>query len=76
MRYGGSAHGNLHEIFLGILDALADCVGNFARFTHTEADCAFTVAHHNNGGELENPAALNRLGNTVNSHDTLGQIQS
>ena len=44
VRNGCASEGNLHQVLLGVLDTLADCVGNLARLADAEAYGAVAVA--------------------------------
>ena len=55
---------------------LADGVRNFSGLADAEAHDAVAVANDHQSGELHNTAALNGLGNAVDSHDPLLQVQN
>ena len=57
--------GNLDQILLGVLNALADRVRNFAGLADAEADGAVAVADDDQRGKLEDTAAFYGFGNTV-----------
>lgn len=63
---GCTLQGNLHQVLLCVLNALADCIRHFGSLAQAEAYGAVAVADYNQRGELENTTTLNSLGNTVN----------
>ncbi len=75
MRNGSAAQRNLDQVLLGVLDALADSVRNFAGLTDAEADGAVAVADDDQSGKLEDTAALYGLRYTVDGNYTLLQFQ-
>ena len=69
----GERHG--HQRLLGLLDALADRLGHFVRLAETEADVAGAVADDDERAEAEPPAALHDLGDAVDVHHFLFQLE-
>ena len=63
------------EVLFRIVDPLADRIGNFGGFSEPDADDPVTVADDDQGCELEDSAALNRLGNTVQGYNPFLQVQ-
>ena len=62
-------------MLFGVLNALANGVGNLGSLAQTEAYQAVAVAHNHQGSKLEDTAALNRLADTVDGYDLFTQIQ-
>jgi hypothetical protein len=71
----GAFQRNSEQVFLGIFNAFTDRIGNLSGFPKAETDDAVAVADNDQSGELEDPAAFDRLGYTVNGYDSLLQIQ-
>ena len=71
MRDSGALHGNLNEVLLGVLDALADCVRNLGSLAGAEANGTLAVAYNDQRRKLHYAAALNGLGYTVERYDGL-----
>ena len=61
-------HGNLDQVLFRVFNTLADCVGDFSRFSDAETDRAVSVAHYHKGSEFEDTAAFYGLGYTINSN--------
>ena len=66
---GATGQGHGDHVLLGILDTLADGLGNFAGLANAVTDVALAVANNDQGSELHNAAALNGLGNAVDGDD-------
>ena len=64
----------MDHILLGILDALADGLGNLGGLTGAEAHVPLLVANHHQGGELGHTTALDGLGYTVEIHELLAVL--
>ena len=69
MGNGGAGGVDGHHVLLRVLDALADCFGNFSGLTQAIADLALTVTDNHQCGKLHDTAALDGLGNTVEVDD-------
>ncbi len=54
---GTAAQRNLHQVFLGVLDAFTDRVGNFAGFAEAEAHGAVSVADDDERSKGKDTAA-------------------
>src|SRR5262249_40290288 len=63
------------EMLLGVLDALADRLGNLACLAEPAADVARTITDHDDRAEAEAPAALDDLCDAVDLDDALLQRQ-
>ena len=61
-------------MLFGVLNALANGVGNFGGLAKPEAHQAVAVADDHQGSELEDTAALHRLADTVDGYDLFVQI--
>ncbi len=68
---GGAAQRNLHQVLLGVLDALADSVRNLAGLADAEAHSALVVANDDQRCKLKDTAALNGLGYAVDGNYAL-----
>ena len=64
-------HRDLDEVLLGVLDALADRLGDLAGLAEPDADVARAVADDDDRAEAEPPAALDDLGDAVDLDDAL-----
>ena len=62
---GGALQGNLNQVLLGVLNALADSVRHLAGLAQAEAHGAVAVADNDQCGELEDTAALHGLADAV-----------
>src|SRR5206468_4238329 len=63
------------EVLLGVLDALADRLGDLASLAQAGADHAVAVADHDHRAEAEAAAALHDLGDAVDLDDLLFQVE-
>ena len=57
------------QVLLGVLNAFADRLGNFARLAETETNDAVAVADDNESGKLKDAAALHGFGYTVDGNN-------
>ena len=64
----------MNQIFLGLLDGLADGHGNFARLAHAETGVAALIADDHQRGKAQVLAALDDLGDALDGHDLILQI--
>ncbi len=62
---GAAQRETFNQVLLGVLNALADRLGNFACFTNAETNGTFSIAYHDERSKLEDPAALDGLTYTV-----------
>ena len=60
-------HGD--QTLLGLLDALANRLGNFARFADGKADLALAIADDDERAEAEALSALDDLRDAIDAHD-------
>ncbi len=67
--------GDLNQVLLRVLDALADSVRHLAGLAEAEAHGAVAVADNHQGGELEDTAALYGLAHAVDRNDALFQFR-
>ncbi len=74
MRNGSTAQVNPNKILLCILNALTDCIRNFAGLTQTETDNRVYGAYNSECLELHDTAALNVLAEKVNGDNALHQL--
>jgi hypothetical protein len=58
-------------MFLRILGALADGIRNFVGLTQSGADVSFAITDNNHGAETEPAAALDDLGDPVDTDHAL-----
>src|SRR5262249_51579907 len=65
---------HVHHALLGLLDPLADGLGNLLRLAEPEADTARAVADHDERAEAEAPPALHDLRHAVDVNDLLLQL--
>ena len=72
---GGPLQGDLDHVLLGVLNALADGVGDLGGLTKAKTYQAVAVAHDYQRRELEDTAALDRFADTVNGYDPFVKIQ-
>ena len=63
-----------NDIFLGLLDGLADGHGDFAGLAHAEAGVTVLVADNDERGEAEVLAALDDLGDALDGHNLILQV--
>src|SRR5437667_5223258 len=75
MRYRSAGDVHLHQVLLGRLDALADRHGHFPGFPGAIADVPACVPHHDQGRKAHVLAALHDLGDTVDRHHLVLQLQ-
>ena len=59
---------------LGGFGRLADGFRHFARLAMAETDAALLIAHDDQRGETEAPAALHHLGDTVDVHQLVDEF--
>ena len=71
---GGAGQGHGDHVLLGVLDALADGLGHLGGLAQAEAHAALLIAHHHQGGELEDTAALDGLGYAVQGNELLHEL--
>src|SRR6266478_1992920 len=64
----------VNQVFLGLLDRLADGHGHFARLAHAEAGIARLVSDDNQGRKTEVLAALDNFGYALDGHDLVLQV--
>ena len=76
MGNGSALERYLDHIFLRILNALANCVRDFARFTEAEANRTVAITDDNERRELEDTAALNGFGYAVDGNYALLEFRS
>ena len=69
VRNGGSDDGNVDEVTLCVLNALANRFGNFGSFAHADTDATLFIADNDERGEAENFTALNNLCYTVDGDE-------
>ena len=74
MRNGGPAEGDGGDVLLGVLQALADGLGDFIGLAHAEADTALAVADYAQRGELCHTAALDGLADTVEGNNLFNNL--
>src|SRR6516164_4928461 len=60
-----ASEGDRHQVFLRILGALADGVGNLARLSQADPHMAVLVPYHDEGTEVETLGALSHLRHPV-----------
>ncbi len=65
----------LDQIFLGLLDALLDGHGHFARLAHAETSVAVAIANDNQRRKAEILAALDDFGDAVDGDDVILQVR-
>jgi len=58
-----------------MLHRLADRLGNLAGLAEPDTHVPLSIAHHHQGREGESPAALDDLGDPVDGHHPVGQVQ-
>ena len=63
------------QVLFGVLNSLADCVGNLARLAKPKADRAVAVADNHEGCELKDTTALHRFGNAVDRNNSFLQFE-
>jgi hypothetical protein len=61
MRNGCAFERNLHQILLRVLDSLAECIRDFARFSQPETDSAVAVADNYKSRKFEDTTAFDVL---------------
>src|SRR3954447_23556033 len=71
VRDGAGDARHLVEVLLGLFDTLGDRRGHLLGLAVADTHGAVAVAHHDQRGEAEAPAALDDLGDTVDRYDTL-----
>src|SRR5699024_5172859 len=64
-------HRDAEEVLLRLLDTLGDRRGHFLGLAVADADGAFTVADHHEGGEAEATTTLHDLGDAVDGNHPL-----
>ena len=74
MRNRGALKVQLHHVFLGLFDGLANGHGNFARLAHAESGVAALIADHHQRGEAQIFAALDDFGDAMDGDDLIFQI--
>ena len=74
MRNSALEHRNLNEVLLSCLNTLSDSSGNFAGLTQTVANYALAVTNNDDSSECECTTTLGNLSYTVDSHETVLQI--
>jgi hypothetical protein len=67
----GPDHRDPDQVLLGVLDALADRLGDLAGLAQADPDVAGAVADDDDRAEAEAPAALDHLRDAVDLDDTL-----
>ena len=65
---------NLHQVLLCSLYAFGNSSGNLAGLTQAPADNTILVTHNDNGAKGESTATLGYLSNTVDSNQTVLQL--
>src|SRR5271166_270991 len=65
-----------HQAFLGAVDALADGLGHFVGLAQAEAHQAVVIAGDDQGAEAEAASALDDLGDAVDMHDLLFDLEA
>ncbi|MNW65182.1 hypothetical protein D3C74_435400 [compost metagenome] len=65
---------NVNQVFLGVFNAFADGVRNFAGFTDTCTDIAVAVAHNNKCAKAETASAFYNFCYTVNVYNSFCQL--
>src|SRR5918999_1034530 len=68
--------GHAEEVLLRALDALLDRQRHLVRLAVADADDAVLVTDHNKRGEREAPAALDHLGDAVDLHHALLEVEA
>jgi hypothetical protein len=68
--------GHAEEVLLGLLDALLDRERDLVGLAVAHAHHVALVAHHDQRGEGEAPAALDDLRDAVDLHDPLLQVEA
>ncbi len=68
--------GHAEEVFLGPLDALLDRERHLVGLAVADAHDFALVSDHHEGGEREAPATLDDLGDAVDLHDALLEVQA
>ena len=63
------------QVFLCVLNTLANCVGYLARFAKPEAHSAVAVADYDQSRKLKDTTAFYRFGNAVDRYYSLFQIE-
>ena len=64
-----------HDVLLRVLDALLDRVGHLVRLAEPRADVAAAVTDHHDRREAEAAAALDDLGDAVDLHHALRELE-
>ena len=67
--------GDLDQALFGLLDPLANGLGNFVGFSQPKAHHSFAVPHDHEGAEAEPAAALDHLGDAVDVGYAINQFQ-
>ena len=75
MGNGGTLEGDGDDILLGVLEALADGLGDLVGLAHAEADAALAVADDAERGELRHTAALDGLADAVEGNYLLDELR-
>ena len=76
VRNGTIFERDFNQIFLGIVDALANGFGNFGGLAETDTDFAFAVADDDERTEGETTTALDDFGDAVNEDNLLLEFGS
>ena len=74
MRQCAIQNGNLHEVLLGIIDALLNSSGSFFGFTEAVTDDAILIAYDNKCCESESTTTFGHLGDAVDANETFFEL--
>jgi hypothetical protein len=66
--------GDLDHTLFRFFNALADGLGDFARFAQSKADAALAVTDHDNGTEAKPTTAFDHFGHTTDVHHFVNQL--
>src|SRR5439155_2698477 len=72
---GGVLERHEHQVLLGVLHRLANGLRDLARLPQPDADMAVAVPHDDERRERESPATLDDLGDPVDRHHPVREIQ-
>src|SRR5277367_3049922 len=76
VRNGAVLNRHADQAFLGAIDALANRLGHFVGFAEAESDQAVMIARNHQRAEAEAASALHDLGDAVDVHDLLFDLEA